>query len=181
MLSRVLLFLILAGGIALADTNAQNPTNAPAPALTVERQPQAVPAGASLNFEQVRTRCIEGRRYIAGRVVQVTTNGIVVDSGYSKLLSPPFNRSWLVPGTVSVSRDSSAVEENKPDAICAGLVFLSNIPKRPTLKNYDYVVIHGYPAGNYVYAPVAGVEKTIRRFSASLDRAVDLNLALERK
>jgi hypothetical protein len=134
-----------------------------------------------LNSEQIRTRCIEGRRYIAGRVVQVYTNGIVVDSGYSKLLAPPLNRSWLVPGTVSLSRDSSAVEESKPDAICSGLVFLSNIPKRPAVKNYDYVVIHGYPAGKYVYTPVAGVEKTIRRYSASLDRAVDLNLALERK
>jgi hypothetical protein len=80
-----------------------------------------------------------------------------------------------------MNRDASAVEESKPDAICAGLVFLTNIPKRPAVKNYDFVVIHGYPAGKYVYVPVAGVEKTIRRFSASLDRAVDLNLALEHK
>jgi hypothetical protein len=181
MLSRVLPLLMVSGIIALADTNALNSTNSPAPLGTVAQHQQGEAAGPSQNAEQIRTRCIEGRRYIAGRVVQVYTNGIVVDSGFSKLLSPPFNRSWLVPGTVSVSRDSSAVEENKPDAICAGLVFLSNIPKRPVVKNYDYVVIHGYPAGTYVYAPVAGVEKTIRRFSASLDRAVDLNLARERK
>jgi hypothetical protein len=114
-------------------------------------------------------------------VLQVKPDGIVVDSGYDRLLSAPFNQSWLVPGTVSVSRDSNAVEENKADAICVGLVFLSNTPKRPAVKAYDYVVIHGYPAGKYVYVPVAGVEKTIRRFSASLDWAVDYNLAIGRK
>jgi hypothetical protein len=166
---------------ALAETNAIHSTNSPPSLHSSGPHQEAAAVGPSLNAEQIRTRCIEGRRYVAGRVLQVYTNGIVVDSGYSKLLSPPFNRSWLVPGTASVSRDSSAVEENKSDAICTGLVFLSNIPKRPAVKNYDYVVIHGYPAGKYVYAPVAGVEKTIRRFSASLDRAVEFNLALERK
>jgi hypothetical protein len=136
---------------------------------------------AAQRTEQVRTQCIEGRRYIAGRVLQVVPEGIVVESGYSKLLSPPFNRSWLVNGTVSVDRDANAVEENKPDAICVGLVFLSNIPKRPTVKAYDYVVMHGYPAGEHVYTPVAGVQKTVRWFSASLDRAVQITIGHESK
>jgi len=180
MFFRVLLLSMLAGFIAAAETNSTSPSNNLAsPRINGQQQAGAVGPGAS--SEEIRTRCIEGRSYIAGRVLQVNTNGIVVESGYSKLLSPPFNRSWLVSGTVSMNRDASAVEENKPDAICAGLVFLTNIPKRPAVKNYDFVVIHGYPAGKYVYVPVAGVEKTIRRFSASLDRAVDLNLALEHK
>src|SRR5436190_3411078 len=160
MFSRVLLFLTLAGVNAFANTNAV--TNAPAPLGSSGKPQRAQVVVDAPSAEQIRTRCIEGRRYIAGRVLQVNSDGIVVDSGYSKLLSPPFNRSWVVPATASVNRDSSAVEENKPDAISAGLVFLSNIPKKPTVKNYDYVVIHGYPAGKYVYVPVAGVEKTIR-------------------
>jgi len=160
----LLLASISAG--ALAETNSANPTNsAPAPQKA----------------EQIRTRCIEARRYVAGRVLEVTPDGLVVDSGYSRLLSPPFNKSWTVTGTATIDRDPTLVEENKPDAICAGLVLLSNFPKRPAVKNYDYVVIHGYPAGNYAYVPAPGVKKTIRRFSASLERAVETNLALEQK
>jgi hypothetical protein len=131
----------------------------------------------AVKAEQLRMQCIEGRRYICGRVLQICTNGLVVDSGYSALLNPPFNHSWVVRGNVSVSRNPSLVEEKKPDAICVGLVFLSNIPKRPPVKPYDYVVIHGYPAGEHLYTPVPGVQKKIREFSASLERAVSANLA----
>jgi hypothetical protein len=131
--------------------------------------------------EQIRTTCIENRRFIAGRIVQVTAEGLVVDSGYRKLLSPPFNHSWVVRGTALVDREPNLVEEKTADALCVGLVFLSNIPKRPAVKSYDYVVIHGYPAGEYSYVPVPGVQKTIRRFSASLERAVQINLEREGK
>lgn len=126
--------------------------------------------------ERMRAQCIEGRRFISGRVLQVSREGVVVDSGYSSLMNPPFNKSWVVPGTVSVERDPHAVEERKPDSLCVGLVMLSNTPKRPAVKAYDYVVMHGYPAGEYTYKPVPGVEKRIRRFSASLERAVELDL-----
>jgi hypothetical protein len=37
----------------------------------------------------------------------------------------------------------------------------------------------GYPAGQYVYSPVANVRKTIRKFSAGLDTAVKLILQTE--
>lgn len=166
MFARALFCLFLASLSASAETSSVNATNSPATAQKAE---------------QIRTRCIEARRYIAGRVLEVTPEGLVVDSGYSRLLSPPFNKSWTVTGTATIERDPSLVEENKPDAICAGLVLLSNYPKRPAVKNYDYVVIHGYPAGNYTYVPAPGIKKTIRRFSASLERAVEINLALERK
>jgi hypothetical protein len=96
-------------------------------------------------------------------------------------MTPPLNRSWVVSGTASVTRDTNAVEENKPDALCIGPVFLSNVPKRPPVKLYDYVVIHGYPAGSYSYSPVAGIQKAVRRFSASLERAVQTNLDRELK
>lgn len=122
--------------------------------------------------EKIRAACIEGRRYVAGRVMQVTTNGLAVDSGYASLLQPPFNQSWVVRSTASVEKDSHMVEENHPDAVCVGLVWLANTPKRPQLKLYDYVVIHAYPAGEQIYRPVPGVEKKLRRFSASLENAI---------
>ena len=125
--------------------------------------------------EQIRTACVEGRRIICGRVLQVTLDGLVVDSGYRQLLNPPLNHNWVVRGTAVVSREPNAVESQKPGDICIGLVFLSNIPKRPPVALYDYVALQGYPAGYRDYVPVPGVEKKIRRFSASLERACEIN------
>src|SRR2546430_7534831 len=85
----------------------------------------------AVRSEQVRAECVEGRRYICGKVLQITADGIVVDSGYAELLNPPLNRSWVVLGTAVVKRDGAAVEEKKPDAICIGLVFLTGTPKKP--------------------------------------------------
>ena len=181
MIGKFAFWLLLAAFAGAAETSLVTPTNAPASArpLSAQDQPQVV--NVSQRAEQIRTACIERRRYISGRVVQVTPAGLVVDSGYSKLLSSPFNQSWVVRSAALVKPDASPVEEKKPDAVCVGLVFLSNIPRRPAVKNYDYVVIHGYPAGEYSYVPVPGVQKTIRRYSASLERAVQINLDGERK
>jgi hypothetical protein len=176
MFLRTILPFALAAFSCVADVNPVPSTNSPGSA-----QDQSEAVKAAQKREQVRMRCIEGRRYIAGKVLQILPEGLVVDSGYSKLLSPPLNLSWVVTGTASVSRDPSAVEENKPDAVCIGPVLLSNIPKRPSVKPYDYVVIHAYPACDFVYSPVPGIQKTVRRFSASLDRAVQANLDRESK
>jgi uncharacterized repeat protein (TIGR03806 family) len=73
------------------------------------------------------------------------------------------------------------VEGAAPDSIAVGLLFLTDIPKRPAVHRYDYVVQHGYPAGHYDYVPVPGVTKTIRRFSAGLETAVLLNVQSEQK
>lgn len=176
MVYRFSLLLAAAALTVSAEPSLVNTNNVTAPAASVSTGLVAKPLNADLRAEQIRNSCIEGRRFIAGRVLQVTPEGLVVDSGYSQLLSAPFNHSWVVPGTASVARDSHAVEANKPDAVCVGLVFLSNIPKRPPVKPYDYVIIHGYPAGVHSYVPVPGVEKEVRRFSASLERAVEINL-----
>jgi hypothetical protein len=170
------LLLLLVWLSAPAETNLKNTTNTVAPAGSAGSLEPAEAAKVAQQTEQIRNRCIEGRRFIAGRVLQITPQGLVVDSGYSALLSAPFNHSWVVSRTAVVTRDTSAVEEKRPNAVCVGIVFLSNIPKRPAVKAYDYVMIHGYPAGEYVYSPVAGVEKTVRRFSASLEKAVQINL-----
>jgi hypothetical protein len=181
MIGKFALILSIAAFAARADTKTAISTNVATTAGAPAAQDPAEAANAAQRGERIRNACIEGRRYVAGRVLQVTPQGLVVDSGYSRLLSAPFDQSWVVRGTASVTRDPSAVEESKPDVLCIGLVFLSNIPKRPGVKIYDYVVIHGYPAGEYNYVPVPGVQKTIRRFSASLERAVQANLDRELK
>jgi hypothetical protein len=167
----------------LADTNLVSSTNKVAstrPADPFHPSPEAQNALAQ-RAEEVRMSCIEGRRYVCGRVMQILPEGLVVDSGYPELLKPPFNQSWVVRANVSLTKNPSLIEEKKPDAVCVGLVFLTGIPKRPTVKAYDYVVIHGYPAGEHLYSPVPEVKKTIRQFSASLERAVSLTLAASEK
>jgi len=131
--------------------------------------------------EQIRALCVNDRRRICGQVIQITPGGLVVDSGYTDLLRPELSRSWVAPGTVSASRPPNLIEEKTPGSACVGLVFLADIPKRPAVKLYDYVIIEAYPAGECVYEAVPNVTRTIRRFSARLEGAVQWNLAAEEK
>jgi hypothetical protein len=125
--------------------------------------------------EKIRADCIQGRRCVCGRVLQVTAMGLVVDSGYPSLLQPPLNRSWVA-RNIAPARPADLVEGITPGSIAVGLLFLADIPKRPTARQYDYVVLQAYPAGHYDYIPVPGVTNTIRRFTGGLESAVRLNL-----
>jgi mono/diheme cytochrome c family protein len=140
----------------------------------------AWPVSAQTNLaaraEQIRAECIRGRRIVCGRVLQVTKAGLVVDSGYPSLLQPPLNHSWVTRANAAPARPAALVERAAPDAIAVGLVFLADLPRRPSVHQYDYVALHGYPEGHYDYVPVPGVTKTIRRFSGGLETAVRLNL-----
>jgi uncharacterized repeat protein (TIGR03806 family) len=130
---------------------------------------------AEVRTEQIRSECIQGRRCVCGRVLQVTPSGLVVDSGYPGLLQKPFNQSWVTRADVNLTRPANLVESAEPHSIAVGLVFLSDLPKRPRVHQYDYVALIGYPAGHYDYVPAPGVTKTIRRFCGGLDTAVRLN------
>ena len=161
-------------------TNVARPTTAPVVATIVTNLPDDARVLAQKS-EKIRTACINGRRRICGRVLQILPKGLVVESGYTNLLSPNFSRSWLQPGNVVASLPPNLVELNSPGAVCVGLVFVTDIPKKPVVKAYDYVIFQAYPAGQYNYAPVPTVKKTIRRFSVGLATAVQLNLATGEK
>jgi hypothetical protein len=138
------------------------------------------PPSAIARAEQVRAECLQGRRMVCGRILKVLPDGLVVESGYTDLLRPPVNHSWLVSGSVTTSRPGNQVEGREPEAVCVGVVFLTDIPKgrrataRP--KPLDYVILLGYPAGQYTYTSVGTVQKTVRRFSANLLTAVKWNV-----
>ena len=129
--------------------------------------------------EEIRATCIHGRRSICGRILRVLPEGLVVECGYTNLLREPLNQSWLVPGTVTASRATNLIEGNEPNSLCVGTIFLIDLPKSRGVKphQYDYVILCGYPAGQYTYTSVGDLHKTVRRFSASLDKAVKLNFA----
>lgn len=172
--------LLALAGAGCAHNRAVAPATGTVPAQTVAA-PAPPPDTAAVRAEQIRTECIQGRRLICGRVLAIVPGGLVVDSGYTDLLHPPLSQSWVIPGNVSVTRNPNVLELNTPGTACLGLVFLTDTSKRQKPKQYDYVVIMGYPAGQYDYSPLPGVVKTIRKFSAGLPTAVKLRLQAEQK
>lgn len=151
---------------AYAQTNTP-PTSAATPTNRPSAQEQR---------EQMRGQCIAERRSICGKILRIFPNGILVESGYTNLLREPLTRSWLVPGTVTATRTEHLVESREPGALCVGTVFLTDLP-RGKPHPYDYVIICGYPAGEFTYSSVGGINKTVRHFSANVDKAVQANLA----
>lgn len=141
------------------------------------------PAARARAFEQatekIRADCVEGRRIICGKIVNIISGGLVVDSGYTNLMRTPLNKSWLVPGTVQAVRPGDLIESREPGSVCVGLVFLTGLPKSRLAKPklYDYVVLQAYPAGHYTYNSVGTMQRTVRRFSAKLPIAIQLNRA----
>lgn len=127
------------------------------------------------HVEELRAICIKNRRMICGRILQILPEGIVVDSGYTNLMRAPLNRSWLIPGTAAAERAANIVEQTEPDAICLGQVFLTDLPKAPPnrkLKEFDFVVLEGFPMGKYTYVSAANVPHTVRKFSTKVTTAV---------
>ena len=110
------------------------------------------------------------------RVLQINRSGLVVDSGYTGLLQPPLNRSWVTRGNVVPTRPAALVEGAAPDSVAVGLILLTDVPRRPAVHPYDYVALIGYPAGRCDYTPAPGVTNTIRRFAGGLETAIRLNL-----
>ncbi len=172
-----LIALILFAAFTLSAQT--NDLNGNQPAANLQTSPPLLTAGQ--RAEQIRTKCLEGRRHICGKILRVLPGGLVVDSGYVDLMRAPLKKSWLIPGTVTASRPANLMEGHEPEAVCVGVVFLTDFPRgrggggaKP--KPYDYVNLLGYPAGEFTYTSVCAVRKTVRRFYADLSKAVNLNL-----
>src|SRR5205807_373552 len=162
-----LLFFFSALLPAVAQTNVTSTTNQ----MSAREQRAA----------EIRAACINGRRCVCGKVIKIVPEGLVVESGYTALMNPPFTQSWVIPGGALVNRDTKLLERDEPASPCIGAILLTDFPRRPTVKLYDYVLLQGYPAGEYLYTPVPGVQKTIRKFAGGLDTAVKLRLETEKK
>jgi len=176
---RIALLLIFAVWPALAQTNAPGPVGGPETFQT-QNSPQLSPAR---RYENTRLSCIQSRRMICGKIMQVLPDGWVVESGYTNLMRSPLNKSWFIPGTVVATRPANLVEENEPDAICVGLVFLADLPKghgKPKKpKLYDYVNVEGFPIGQCTYTSVGSVHRTVRRFTTKLAVATQWHFDLK--
>jgi len=163
-LSLILLLLALP---AWAQTNS-------APATLQSQTNKSLSRGQQI--EAFRADCIEKRRTICGKILKVLPDGLVVESGYTNLMRAPLSHSWLAPGSVKAALAANLIEGQQPDCVCVGLVFLTNLPKKPVPKVYDYVDITGYPMGTYTYTSVGDLRRTVRRFSTKLSKAVQWHL-----
>jgi hypothetical protein len=170
----VLLF-VLASFHALAQTN-----NIPATNSQTSRQLVSTNFSPIELSEQLRVKCIYERRSICGKILRIFPDGLLIECGYTNLLRESLTSSWLLPQTVVASRADNLVESTEPNALCIGTVFLTDLP-RGKPHQYDYVVISGYPMGQYNYRSVGSVTKTVRRFSASLESAIKWNFAEAQK
>ena len=116
---------------------------------------------------------------ICGKILRVLPDGLVIESGYTNLLRPPLTDSWLVPGTVSTAPAQNLLESREPGSPCIGTVFLTDLPRlrgrKP--KQFDYVVLLAYPAGDHTYTSVGTLQKTVRRFSGTVAAAVKYQIA----
>lgn len=132
-------------------------------------------------IEAIRAHCIQNRRMVCGRILKVLPDGFIVDSGYTNLMRDPLDRSWLVPRTAIAAHATNLLEEDRPDSVCIGLIFLTDTPKsrRIKAKQCDFVLIVAYPTGQYTYTSIGTIHRTIRSFSASLQRAIGFNLQAE--
>jgi hypothetical protein len=172
--------LLFAASSLSAQNNNFQATNA---AAAVKVETNAPPSNFQ-RAEATRAKCLQGRRIICGKILKILPGGLVVDSGYSDLLRTPLSKSWLIPGRVTASRGANLVEGREPESVCVGVVFLTDSPKalggaKP--KVYDYASLLAYPTGQCTYTSVGTVQKTVRRFSASLLKAVSLNFEAEKK
>jgi hypothetical protein len=165
-------WVLIDGGALRAQTNG-SPVSPDSTATN-----RAVELNPAERVEDTRIASINSRRRICGRIVQILPDGLVVDSGYLSLLRPELGRYWLIRGNVVAKKTENLVEENTPGAVCSGLVFIGDLPKRPKAKLYDYVVLQGYPVGTKTYLSLGTIQRTVRKYSAALVKAVDANLQL---
>jgi hypothetical protein len=168
--------LFLAAFTAVAHSSPDVATNNVQPAAQITQSPTNSMTNSPIELsERLREECIRGRRSICGKVLRVFPEGIVVESGYTNLLREPLNKSWLIPGSVTATLATNLVESTEPNAICVGTVFVSDLPRGGKPKQYDYVVLTAYPAGQHTYTSVGAIHKTVRHFSANLEQAIRLD------
>jgi hypothetical protein len=178
----VAMFLSLLAN-ASGQTNGASSTNRAAGAASPPQTNGLTPFQQARAYEdateKIRADCVQGRRTICGRIVKILPDGLVVDSGYTNLMRPPLNKKWLIPGTVQAARAPNLVEGNEPGCVAVGLVLLNALPKARLAKpyRYDYVLLEAYPTGHYTYTSVGTIQRTVRRFSATLATAIQLNRA----
>lgn len=173
--------LVFAVSMAGAQTNSlESSTNVAVQSGATQVNPDVAFAQ---HVEKIRQGCILNRRMICGKILKIVPEGLVIDSGYTNLARDPLNRSWLMPGTVVAARARNVIEGSQPDSICIGQVFLTDVPgiAGPIPKLYDYVSLEAFPIGQYTYHSVGDLQRTVRKFSTKLAKAVEWQLQQSEK
>jgi hypothetical protein len=130
-------------------------------------------ASQQFQVEVLRNRVFQTCRIVWGRVVQKLPGGLLVDSGEEPvpeaLKSEP---EFEAHGNMTTTHKTEGDEAKEPGAQCKGLVFLADYPDYGPAVVGDYVQILVYRMGDYIYRPAFGGQKTVRKFTADLDKAI---------
>jgi hypothetical protein len=123
---------------------------------------------------------IQKSRTISGRILQKLPGGLLVESGQEEIDQVGHTDVEYDEMRTVTSRTVSVREGNTPGAECLGLVFLEDHPRYAQLVDDNVVVILAYPDGQYTYTSVAGGQKTVRRFTADFEKALNYQLTNSR-
>src|SRR6266498_3018457 len=106
--------------LALVPVAAQ--TNFSTAASQTNKTNQTAVRDGDQRAADTRAGCINGRRCVCGKVIKIVPEGLVVESGYTALMHPPFTKSWIIPSGALVNRDSKLIERDEPASPCIGTV-----------------------------------------------------------
>ena len=136
---------------------------------------------ASLELsEQMRAQCIAGRRSICGKDSADFSRRHPGRMQLHELGARDADKILARAGQCSRQPRGKSCREPRAGRACIGTVFLTDLP-RGKPHQYDYVIIAGYPTGEFTYTSVGTIQKTVRRFSANLDKAVKVNMEAAEK
>lgn len=123
------------------------------------------------SIAKAKKQLIDSSRTVAGKVIQKLPDGLLVDSGAEVMAE--VGKTEFTYGKYSVSSvtHTGVGEGNQPGTTCLGLVLLQDHPRYSDMVDGAYVKVIAYPIGQYQYTTVQNASKTVRKFSADLDRA----------
>jgi hypothetical protein len=122
--------------------------------------------------EATQKRVQAGSRTVSGKVLQKLSEGLLVDSGADFLAKVGDTSTTITRGAIFKRKTVAFTEVNEPRALCLGLCLLQDDPRYRSIVDGDYITVLAYPIGQYSYTAVSGGTKTVRKFTASLAKAI---------
>lgn len=151
-------FLICAALIASASAFAQTNKMSKDEYRRWYAEQQARDAVAKANWKK-RHAVAQTAVYVSGKVIQNIDDGLLLDCDLH-----------FAPSSNKYRYD---IEHNHKWAYSEGFVLLTGHPDKSTIVDDDLVSIVAFPIGKYEYTSVNNSKKTILKFTANLDEAVN--------
>ena len=124
---------------------------------------------ATVAMGQQRAKIEATKMVIEGKVMQKTSEGILIDSGADRLYAATESGySFDQRGNMSKWGGGTAALYTEGIQVYIGLCLLTDHPSYSKLVDGDKIAIVAWPNGQYTYTAVSKSMKSIRRFTANL-------------